>query len=69
MGEFRGLIRLVSSDLGPHTLPQQSTDQKPFSRLSGAIYTRSCIRTSENSYSTHSGECTFSEIHLTSEGC
>jgi hypothetical protein len=25
MGEFRGLSRLVSSDLGPHTLPQQST--------------------------------------------
>src|SRR5215207_2266099 len=33
------------------------------------IYALSCIRTSENSPSTHSGECTFSEIHLTSEGC
>jgi hypothetical protein len=25
MGEFRGLRRLLSTDLGPHTLPQQST--------------------------------------------
>ena len=24
MGEFRGLSRLVSTDIGPHTLPQQS---------------------------------------------
>jgi hypothetical protein len=27
MGGFRGLSRLVSTDLGPHTLPQQSTDR------------------------------------------
>ena len=27
MGEFRGLSRLVSTDLGPHFLPQQSTDR------------------------------------------
>jgi hypothetical protein len=30
MGEFRGLSRLVSTDLGPHSLPQQSTTSATF---------------------------------------
>jgi hypothetical protein len=33
MGDFRGLSRLVSTEIGPHTLPQQSTvvrDQETF---------------------------------------
>jgi hypothetical protein len=32
MGEFRGLSRLVSTDIGPHTLPQQSTGKGVISR-------------------------------------
>ena len=28
MGEFQGLSRLVSTDLGPHVLPQQSTAKR-----------------------------------------
>ena len=50
MGEFRGLSRLVSTDLGPHVLPQQSTGKTFLADLTGDMVLR-CYRASSTSFS------------------
>jgi hypothetical protein len=42
MGEFRELSRLVSTDLGPHVLPQQSTDEYHLPRYEANVLDLRC---------------------------